>query len=600
MEHDTGNLEEYPRPHMVRDSYLCLNGTWEYSFGRLEPKAAHRCIGKDLSIDGVDYAVPKRFEGAIVVPFSPETRLSAVGRTLMPNEVLWYRKVIDLPQNDAGKHMLLHFGAVDWECACFVNGIVVGSHRGGYEPFCFDITPVLEEAPQHGQAEIVLCVADPSDSGSQPTGKQKIEPYDLWYPAQSGIWQTVWMEFVAQSYIEDVRHSADPDTGIVRVNIRISSPGSELRVTILDAGDVVAEQVVVPNACELELTLTVNTPHRWSIHDPFLYDVDIAYGDDRARSYVAFRSTAIERDDCGTPRFCLNHKPLMLRGVLYQGYWPDSLMTQPSDAALVQDIASMKRLGFNMLRVHAKVECDRFYWHCDRLGMLVSQDLVPSAGAVRMKVCGGLPSHFPWVRRHLPDSFKLTQWLMGSHAPRMQNEWMREAAATIERLRIHPCVCMWTIFNEGWGQFNAKRVLPALRTLDATRPYDAASGWFDQGVGDVESAHDYTRDLRHLHARLRSRLVRKDQGSGARALLLSEFGGTVWDPEERRSERDSFGYATCESRAAFETAVRATLSQAGELWGEGLAGYVYTQAYDVEWERNGLVTYDRKMEKLGI
>lgn len=569
-------LQEYPRPQMRRESYANLNGWWE-------------CTIRADQHEG-DEEKPV-YSGKILVPFSPEAPLSGVGHQLKPHETIWYRRSVSMFKQP-GKRYLLHFGAVDFECECIVNGYPVGRHRGGYTPFTFDITDaLLSLGASESVATIDIAVRDPSEAGGQPRGKQRLERGSIWYTAQSGIWQTVWMEEVCDPYIEKLDLRCDEGTLHARVHVA-GTPGDverTLSVDVFDEGELVASaSTSVQGAGPHDIEVTVDEPHLWSPDDPHLYDLGISYGEDAVGSYCAFRSFTIERVE-GMSRtvFCCNHEPLFLKGVLDQGYWSDGLLTAPSDEALLYDIETARELGFNMLRKHLKVEPARWYYHCDRLGMIVWQDIV-NGGAASYPAfwTSQLPTIFPGIARHVDDTRKLARF--GAEDEQARELWLAEARATIECLRDFPCVATWTVFNEGWGQFDARKMTAGLAEFDDTRPFDSTSGWFDQGVGDYTSEHNYFRDLR----------VPKGRGSGDnRARIISEFGGSAFRVEGHSAIERSYGYESHESAEAFADAFKRTIAQADALESQGLSGYVYTQLTDVEEEVNGLLTYNRRIVK---
>lgn len=575
-------LQEYPRPHMRRESYANLNGWWECSISRT------RSDGED---DGEGGTV---FEGRILVPFSPEAPLSGVGHQLMPDETIWYRRSVSMLKRP-GMRYLLHFGAVDWECECVVNGYAVGTHRGGYVPFAFDITDALllfEDAESVATIDVV--VRDPSETGTQPRGKQRLDRGSIWYTAQSGIWQTVWMEEVPATYVENLH--VETREGSIVVHVDVAHPqaieGASFSVDVFDEGELVASQSLpVDGSAHQSMEIPVPDPKLWSPDDPHLYDLGISYANDAVGSYCAMRSFSVEVPagaTGGKPTLCCNHEPLFAKGVLDQGYWPDGLMTAPSDEALIFDIEQARALGFNMLRKHLKVEQERWYYHCDRLGMVVWQDLV-NGGAQEYPALytSQLPTLFPRAALHFDDTRRQARF--GAASPEYQEQWLAEAKELIEHLRFFPCIAAWTVFNEAWGQFDAESVTARLREIDETRPFDQASGWFDQRGGDFISVHNYFRDLR----------VPRGYGkTDMRAPVISEFGGAACHLPENSSLERSYGYATCEDAERFDAEVRKALAKADALERKGLAAYVYTQLTDVEEEVNGLITYDRRVVKV--
>ncbi len=622
---------EHPRPQLARDRFVSLNGWWDYAF---VPMGAHRTVRP-----------PDEFDGRIVVPFSPEALLSGVGRQLQPDELLWYVRRVALPLLRPDERCILHFEAVDFACACCVNGQVVGTHEGGYLPFAFDITDAIssqcvEEEDAEGEGAsagrrgrcgacaggsgelsraegcefvLALCVRDPSDAGTQPRGKQKLERGGIWYTAQSGIWQPVWLEVVPARRVLGLELHPDAEAGLLAADIDVSGEAGLVRMYVSDAtgrqvaaGAAAAEEGAVPVGREssgeagparrVRVTLDMGEVHRWSPDDPYLYDITVRYGTDVVHSYTAFRTVEVRSDAAGRFRFFLNGEPVLLRGVLDQGYWSDGLMTAPSDEALAFDIRAMKEAGFNLLRKHLKVEADRWYYHCDRLGMLVWQDMVSGGGAYD----GWETSYKPTLWRGSWDGYEDTsashQRRLGSDDDAFQRQWMRECRGTVAHLRNHPSVVAWVLFNEGWGQFNALACAEEVHLLDPTRPIDATSGWYDQRAGDFQSVHNYFRplevyrDVRTLagYARLR----------GGRAFALSEFGGVVHAVADHSSFASAYGYGAKDTLAGWRAEVRRTLEAAAALEGEGLSAYVYTQLSDVEEECNGILTYDRRVNKL--
>lgn len=569
-------LPEYPRPQMRRESYANLNGWWECTITR--------------STHADDEPV---YAGKILVPFSPESALSGVGHQLQPDETLWYRRSVSMLKRPQRRY-LLHFGAVDHECECIVNGQMVGSHRGGYDPFFFDITDALVGyGSEESVATIDLVVRDASERGGQPRGKQRIDRGSIWYTAQSGIWQTVWMEEVCDCYIEhlDVRTSENVLELRMTLGGAEAREGASLSVDVFDEGELVASRTLDASTMRIqELSIELDEVRSWSPDDPHLYDLGISYGEDAVGSYCAFRSLGIEMPadaPDAPPVFCCNHEPLFLKGVLDQGYWSDGLLTAPSDEALVFDIETARDLGFNMIRKHLKVETARWYYHCDRLGMLVWQDMV-NGGASEYPpfYTSQLPTVLPRMANHVDDTKGLSRF--GAADPGARETWLEQSRAIMEHLRFFPCIVTWTVFNEGWGQFDSIEVGKQLAAIDDTRPFDLTSGWFDQGGGDYVSAHNYFRDLRVPRGRHRD---------DARARVISEFGGSAYRYPDHSAVLRAYGYAEYEDAGQFAHAVSRALEEADALEGRGLSGYVYTQLTDVEEEVNGLVTYDRRVVK---
>lgn len=578
-------LPEYPRPQMVRDSYINLNGSWDYAItGTAVP--------------------PTVFQGSILVPFSPEAPLSGVNRQLQPEEYLWYRTA--LPVNYAalysGKRLILHFGAVDYLSELYINGQSVLTHEGGYLPFETDITPYL--LPENNI--LLLKVQDFTEVKSQARGKQTLKRGGIFYTAQSGIWQSVWMEWVNPSYIKDLKIQTDYDSRKVSVDLSLYLDGAsacdiDLSLSALFHGsELTSQSLTFPMPkdgpvtssilhARLEFTIPEAEFRPWSPETPALYDLKLFFGKDHVRSYFAMRLFSIEKHKETTnkeiPVFCLNHKPYFLMGVLDQGYWPDGLYTAPSDEALIYDITAMKDMGFNMLRKHIKIECARWYYHCDRLGMIVCQDMVNGGSSYHMPVISYLPTLCPGLSSHIKDSH-YAALSRKDKAARIQ--WEKECMETVDTLSFFPSIAIWVPFNEGWGQFDTKRITKLIHEKDCTRLIDSASGWFDQNCGDFISVHNYFRPL--------SVTVKK---WNSRAFFLSEYGGFACHIMGHSSVERIFGYKRYDTleelKAAYNELIQKSLLP---LQRQGLSGAVYTQLSDVEEEVNGILTYDRKVNKL--
>ena len=576
-------LPEYPRPQLVRSSHLNLNGRWEYAITATED-------------------APEAFDGTIVVPFSPETLLSGVGRLVSPDDVLHYRRTVVLPSGflpSPDARVLLHFGAVDQWCRVSVNDQRVGEHLGGYLPFTCDVTDALHD----GGNELRVVVRDPSDTGQLSRGKQRLARGGIWYTPQSGIWQTVWMEAVPARWIERLEiipelgpAPAIPGSESLRVVVHVAEPGEGPRGAAPADGDgraMTAEVVVRAGGIELAraagavgepLVLALPGARRWSPEDPFLHDLEVRAGADVVRSYAGLRSFGLGPDAEGIPRLLLNGTPYFHAGVLDQGYWSDGGYTAPSDEALVHDIATMKRLGFTMLRKHIKVEPLRWYHHCDRLGMLVWQDMVNGGGRYNPAVIS-VPAVASRVR---VDDRRYRTFARGDEAGRAH--WLAEMEATIALLGNVVSLAMWVPFNEGWGQFDAAEVCDRVRALDPTRTVDHASGWHDQGAGDLTSLHVYFRAFR---------VPRPRRGTAHRALALTEYGGYSLRLPEHSTTTREFGYRRYPDAAALARAfTRLHTRQIIPAIGAGLSASVYTQLSDVEDETNGLLTYDRRVVKI--
>ena len=551
-------LPEYPRPQLRRNSYLNLNGIWEYAITKTAEK-------------------PAAMQGEIVVPFSPETPLSGVGHILQPDEYLWYRRSVTLPEGFfRGGRLLLHFGAVDQCCTVWVDGQEAGSHTGGYLPFALDVTELIE-----GDAfTLELRVTDPTDTGSLSRGKQRLKNTGIWYTPQSGIWQTVWMECVPENYLRSLRITPKPEENAVHIRLEADDPAMAA-VTICRDGGIIAEGQTDENG-ESTLTIPAEELRLWSPENPFLYDAAITLaGGDKVESYFGMRAFGIGKDEKGLPRLLLNGKPYFQNGLLDQGYWSDGYYTAPSDEALIHDIAEMKRLGFNMLRKHIKVEPLRWYYHCDRLGMLVWQDMM-----------NGGESYSPlsiYVFSNLGLRVKDDRYRYFSRSDEAgRTHYYEELGQMIDLLYNTVSLALWVPFNEGWGQFDALKAAEFIRKRDDTRPIDHASGWYDQGGGDIKSIHWYFRPYHH-----------KQPPKEQRPICLTEYGGyNCAVPGHCWGEGAEFGYKKIADPAEFNRAFQKLMEeQIIPAKERGLAAAVYTQVSDVEGERNGLLTYDRKVCK---
>ncbi len=558
-------LPEYPRPQLVRDSHLNLNGTWEHAFTPLAVTDA-----------------PATFDGPILVPFSPEAPLSGVGRTLQPDEWLWYRREFTLPEGFCRDRVLLHFGAVDSECTVWVDEVEVGAHRGGFLPFTLDVTDALADRAEH---TLVVRVRDLTDTSFTSRGKQVLDPGGIWYSAQSGIWQTVWMESVPPAWVDRIDVVPELDGaggGSLTLTVHAGgTPQGPATVVVTDAGTEIA-RVRVPTGEPVRVAWA--DVRAWSPEDPHLYDLSVTLDDDAVTSYAAVRTVGTGPDAHGRTRLLLNGEPYLHAGLLDQGYWPDGLLTAPADEALVHDIVTAKELGFTMLRKHIKVEPLRWYHHCDRLGMLVWQDMVNGGRSYRMPVIT-TPVALPVS---IDDS---RHAVFGRGDAQGREEFVAETRATVQLLAAVPSVVLWVPFNEGWGQFDANEVADLVKELDPTRPVDHASGWHEQGGGDLASRHVYFRPYR---------LSRRD-AEDPRAAVLSEYGGYSHRVEGHTWSTREFGYRRIADRGAFQRAfLRLQQAQVRPALAEGLAGFVYTQVSDVEEESNGLMTYDRRVLKVDV
>lgn len=572
-------LKEYPRPLLIRESYMNLNGVWEYAFTKKFQK-------------------PEKYDGTILVPFSPESVLSGVGRQLKPDEYLWYRcsfaaSIKDI--KESGIRRLLHFGAVDQACVVYINGREALRHTGGYLPFEADITDSLLE----GDNELVVSVKDLSDTSYHSRGKQKLKRGGMFYTAQSGIWQTVWMEEVPGEYIREIRAKPDLDTKTVKITVksdsrrpvavRLHSPAiytEPLKMPCVP--DVIEEnaEAYTGNTYigKTNQAIEIKLPHilPWTCEAPYLYYFTVEMGEDTVVSYFAMRSFTVEPDEAGIPRICLNHNVQFQKGVLDQGYWPDGLYTAPSDEAFIYDIQTMKDMGFNMMRKHIKIEPQRWYYHCDRLGMVVWQDMVNGGRMYKHWFVGIGATVLSWRNWKIRDVYAR---LLSREDKAGRLEFVREMKETVRILKGHPSIAAWVIFNEGWGQFQTDDMTKILRKLDSTRLIDQASGWFDQGGGDFQSLHNYFFKLRMKPEKIR-------------ATVLSEFGGYSLREEEHSACLSQYGYGIFRSKRNLNRAYKKREKEMELMIPGGLCASVYTQVSDVEEEVNGILTYDREIQKI--
>lgn len=560
-------LSEYPRPQMVRDSYFCLNGIWEYA---IYP------MGKPFA----------GYEGEIVVPFSPECLLSGVNRNVTPEDVLYYRRKFDFKKTS--DRVILHFGAVDYKCEVSVNGTVFGTHTGGYYPFSIDITKVIKD----GENEITLKVTDPSETGSQASGKQTSKRGNIWYTPQSGIWQTVWLEEVPENYIKGLKLTPDIDCDVLKVEIIAEGNLGEITLVAKDEDKVLCT-VSTSSDCAL---LKLSDYEKWTPENPKLYDLIVKTENDEVKSYFGMRKFGIGKDSDGFTRLMLNNEPYFQNGLLDQGYWSDGMYTAPSDEALIYDIKTMKEMGFNMLRKHIKIEPLRWYYHCDRLGMLVWQDMINGGDVYHQSATTILPAFALATGLKKTLGVKDTQEnykLFSRLDKKGREEYYIDAGRMIDTLYNSVSICMWVPFNEGWGQFDSAKAAEFFREKDPTRVIDHASGWHDQGAGDVNSFHIYFTPF----------IFPKYGKNDDRAICLTEFGGYSMSIDGHRFNTDkTFGYRIYNSKESLEKALEVLYIKRlmPLIHKKGLSALVYTEVSDVEDETNGLLTYDREVVKVDI
>ena len=551
--------QEYPRPNMVRESYFNLNGEWDY------------CINQQKDV--------AEYDGKIIVPFSPETALSGVQKIVMPDDYLHYRKVFTLPEEFKKDRVLLHFGAVDQECTVSLNGHVLGEHVGGYLAFHFDVTEYLVGS----ENILTLCVKDRTEKAPHARGKQKLVRKggmsSLFYTPQSGIWKTVWLESVAGEYIESLKITPLYDDAAVKIEVNAKGKQSRVQISVLDEGNLVTE-VTADTSKEVIVPLGAFVP--WTPETPHLYDLKITYGQDEVVSYFGMRKFSVGKDKKGILRFFMNNKPFFFNGVLDQGYWPESLMTAPTEEALKYDIVKLKELGYNTIRKHIKIEPDRFYYLCDKLGMIVWQDMPNGGGDYNLLHVMYLTNVFNWYGRAIKDNH-YGMFARKDEAGRKQ--YYEDLKGMVEQLYNYPSIAVWVPFNEGWGQFDATKATELIRSVDETRLVNEACGWFDQKGGDMYSIHNYLRKL-------------KVKPQKDRAVALTEFGGYAFPIPGHMACEKEFGYKHYKTKEELTANYR-------RLWKEevypnlerGLSSTIYTQTSDIEEEINGLMTYDREENK---
>ena len=551
-------LPEYPRPQLVRGNWQNLNGLWSYA---IIPKNQNE---------------PAKYEGQILVPFAVESALSGVGKTVGKDSLLWYKNTISINKNLKGKEILLHFGAVDWQTEVFVNGKSVGMHEGGYDPFTFDITPFLKSGAKQ---EIKVRVWDPTDDGPQPRGKQLKKPNGIWYTPVTGIWQTVWLEGVAKTYVEATKQTPDIDKQTLSVSAEVANarPGDKLRITAMDGQNKVDEKVIDINGTA---ELNIQNQKLWSGDSPFLYDLKVALvrGNktiDEVKSYFAMRKISLAPDANGVQRMMLNNKFVFEYGPLDQGWWPDGLYTPPTEEALKFDIDKLKEMGFNMIRKHIKVEPARYYTYCDKTGMLLWQDM-PS---------GDLGNHWenrPGVYDRATDK---------DRSPESEKYYRKEWNAIINALYNHPCIIVWTPFNEAWGQFKTVEITEWTMKKDPSRLVNSASGGNFYDTGNIVDLHNYPQPA----------MPRAEIFGKTKAVVLGEFGGLGWPVENHTWQSNkNWGYQNFKNGEDLFKRYDSFTDRLLELIRLGLSAAVYTQTTDVEGEVNGFMTYDRKIIKMPV
>ncbi len=548
--------QEYPRPQMTRSDWKNLNGLWEYAI-------------RPVDVKSVD-----KFDGKILVPFCVESTLSGVGKPVRKENNLWYKRTFQVPQSWKGKHTLIHFGAVDFSTTVWVNGKLVGEHKGGFDPFSFDITACLHSK---GDQQIIISVWDPADEGYQARGKQVNDAKSIWYTSVTGIWQTVWLEPVAKTSFESLYSVSDIDKEVLTIHPDVqNSQGNELVSVVIKEGDKVVSKV--EGKAGVALIASMKNAQLWSPNKPFLYNMELTLSRtgkviDKINSYCAMRKISIGNNSNGQTALMLNNNAIFQYGTLDQGWWPDGLLTPPSAEAMSYDLKMLKSMGFNMLRKHAKVEPARLYYECDKLGLLVWQDM--------------------------PSGFKTTEERKNNRFPSDKIDWdkpkddalqfEKELKAMIDNLRFFPSIVMWVNFNEGWGQYDTKRMAEWTKSYDPSRLVDAISGWTDRGCGDVFDMHQYP-----------SPCTEPANMYPGRAIVLGEFGGLGWPAEGHLwfTDRKSGGYRTFYDASKLTNEYIQLVHHLKAARYAGLAAAIYTQTTDVEGEVNGMITYDREMCKI--
>ncbi len=548
-------LPEYPRPQLVRSNWVNLNGVWGASVHYLENEPD--------------------FADTIIVPFPIGSELSGFDHVLQPDEVVTMRRSFHNPISNTEERLRIHFGAVDWACTVLVNGILVGTHAGGFDPFFFDITEALVEGDEQ---EIIVSVEDPTDTGNQPVGKQTLNPFAIQYTAVAGIWQTVWLEPVPITCIERVICSTNITDRSVTVKSYISNVSDNMSVALTCSanGSVVTQTQCLISQSETEIVLNIADLRLWSPDDPFLYDLQLQIIDtggsiiDSVDSYFGAREIKCEPDTKGHHRLFLNGEPVFHLGLLDQGWWPEGLFTAPTDEALKFDIEATLAMGFNTIRKHVKVEPARWYWHADRLGVLVWQDMPSTAfdmTAFGKQLAEGIqPEDMEWdliSPGNDPEGFRI------------------ELDAMIDALESFPSIVVWVPFNEAWGQHNTDQVLTHVMMRDPSRLVDGPSGWTDTGIGHMRDHHLY-QDAEKLPAH-----------EDGRATVYGEFGGISLFVDNHVMVEKGWGYTKTETAEDLCASYSKLLDEIAGLIPEGLAGVIYTQTTDVESEINGLLTYDR-------
>ena len=545
-------LSEYPRPQFKRDSYICLNGLWEYAIRGIEN-------------------IPDVYDGQILVPYSPEVEKSGVNRVVNSNDYLFYRLKYEIPKDFIRDKVILHFGAVDQIAEVFINGKFAIKHVGGFLPFSLDIKPFLKD----NNVEIILRVVDTTNSSYHSSGKQSLKPEGIWYKQQSGIYMPVWMESVKDGYIKKLKITPDIDNS--SINIQFTSSIKTAKV-LLNNQEITVE-------ANKDNIIKIDNPILWSPENPHLYEFVITNEVDKVESYFAMRKVSLIKNEKGKLVMALNNKEYFMKGVLDQGYYQDGLLTPNSDEDYINDIMLVKNLGFNVSRKHIKIESLRWYYHCDRLGLLVWQDFVNGCTKYDFWL-----NQVPLFVRYKISDHKYKKFFRENEEGR--KEAYQEFLDTIDLLYNSPCIVLWTIFNEAWGQFDAKEIYEKLKVIDPTRLYDHASGWHDQGSSDVKSMHIYKWKVK----------VPSKRKIKNRAFVCSECGAYILDKRLKEAKKkEGFIYLLFNNKEDFQKEYeRFIKEEIVPAKNNGMSAFIYTQLSDVEEEMNGFVSYDRKEIKVDI
>ncbi len=537
---------EYPRPQLVRNQWKNINGLWSFA------------------IQATGQSKPLNWDGNILVPYPVESSLSGVQKQVGKDSVLWYKRSFEIPSAWRGKRVLLHFEAVDWETTIWVNNRKTGTHRGGYDPFSFDITEYITGS---GKQEILIKVWDPTDAGTQPRGKQVRHPRGIWYTSTTGIWQTVWLEPVNNTYISSIFTTPDIDNKTLKLKVNTENihPGDKIQANVYYKSKSIAKATI---DAEETAVLSIQKLYLWEPGNPNLYDLVVQVirdnkSIDQIKSYFGMRKISLGKDEKGFTRIMLNNRFVFQNGPLDQGFWPDGIYTPPSDKAMKYDLKIIKKMGFNTLRKHVKVENRRFYYWCDKKGIMVWQDM---------------PSGDRYIRPSEPDIERTEE---------SAAQYKLELTRMIETKFNHPSIVIWVPFNEGWGQFNTEGIVQLIRKLDPKRLINSVSGWSDRNVGDVMDLHHYPEPVCPVPEE-------------NRAIVLGEFGGLGFPVAGHTWVEKNWGYKKLKTEDELIKLYEELYRKVWEFSEQGLSASIYTQITDVETETNGLMTYDRKVIKIPV